>query len=86
MLIKNKKGQLAQIGDNIIAWLLATFTYFTFGYDMLQVIIEDSFLANNPAGVMYALGLFIPFIPILGLMLWGYFILNTNNSGGGIPE
>lgn len=79
MLIKKKCGNVAQ---SVIFWFLSVFSYFAYGYEVVQSIVQGVFLVNNPTGIMYYLGLFVPFIPILGLMFWGYFILNEDNSGG----
>lgn len=72
MLYNNKK---ANVVSSVFMWMFFTFTYVLFGYDIVKAITEAVFLANNPTGVIYYLGLFVPFLPLLGLMFWGYKIL-----------
>ena len=77
-MLMNKKSQIVQ---SSVLWFFATFFYFIFGYDLISLIVEDIFL-SSATGLMYHFGSVIPFIPIFGLMFWGYTILNTqqNNS------
>lgn len=76
MLLKNKRGG---VPENVFMWVFATFMYFTIGYDIFKEVVVSVFLPNNPTGVMYFLGLFAPFVPILGLMFWGYTIIGGDN-------
>jgi len=81
MELKNKKGQVIQ---SVLIWIFAVFFYFIVGYELVKGIVTGVFLSNNPTGLMYTFGVIIPFIPILGLMYWGYTILNPEpvNVGG----
>lgn len=80
MKIKNKRGQVVQ---SSVLWFFATFFYFILGYDLISLIVENIFL-SSATGLMYYFGSVIPFIPIFGLMFWGYTILNPEpvNTGG----
>lgn len=80
MILKNKKGSVVNAA---ILWFFATFFYFLIGYDIISLIVEAVFL-NSVSGLMYYFGAIIPFIPIFGLMFWGYTILTPEpvTSGG----
>ena len=80
MIFKNRKGNVA---SSVILWIFFTFFYFTIGYDIVKTIIDD---LNIFSGAMGFLASIIPFIPVIGLMWWGYSILNpviSGSSGGG---
>lgn len=71
-MFENKKGNIIQI---VVIWIFSCFAYFTFGYTIVNSIVKDIFLAEATEGtVMYYLGSFVPIIPILGLLVWGYYI------------
>lgn len=76
MIFKNKKGNVAQ---SVILWIFFTFFYFMIGYDIVKLIVDD---LNTFTGAMGFLASIIPFIPVIGLMWWGYTILNPIISGG----
>lgn len=80
MIIKSKS---AQVVNSAVLWFFATFFYFIIGYDIISLIVEAVFL-SSATGLMYYFGAIIPFIPIFGLMFWGYTILNPEpiNAGG----
>lgn len=73
-MFKNKKGQT--VVNSVILWIFSTFFYFIIGYDIVKLIINAVFLSQGQTGLMYFFGSIIPIIPILGLMFWGYTILN----------
>lgn len=67
----NKKANIVQI---VFIWIFSSFSYFTWGYPIVSDIVTEVFLPNNPTNIMYFFGIIIPFIPILGLVIWGYWI------------
>ena len=72
-MINDKK---AGVISSVFMWIFATFFYFVIGYDLVKSIVFEVFLTQNPTGLMFYFGAVVPFIPVLGLMYWGYTILN----------
>lgn len=78
-LRKNKKGQVIK---SVFLWIGSVFIYFLFGYTLVKEIVTAVFLSQNPTGLMLFFGTVIPYIPIIGLMYWGYTILNESTGQG----
>ena len=79
---------MANIIEITLLWIFSCFTYFTWGYTIVSEIVQAVFLDVQTSGtIMYFLGSMVPFIPILGLLVWGYFIgrdmgVIPSNDGG----
>lgn len=74
-LMQNKKGEI-KVVNAVFMWIFSTFFYFIVGYDIVKLIVNAVFLSQGQTGLMYFFGAIVPIIPILGLMFWGYTILN----------
>jgi hypothetical protein len=81
---------MANIIEIVFLWIFSCFTYFTWGYTIVSEIVKEVFLDVQTSGtIMYFLVSIIPFIPILGLLVWGYFIgqnagIIPSNDGGSL--
>ena len=73
-MIINKNGNVA---NSVILWIFSVFFYFTIGYKVLTPIIESLNTFDGIVGLMAGI---IPFIPVLGLMWWGYTILTPTDD------
>jgi hypothetical protein len=81
MIYKNKKGNIVQI---VMIWIFSCFAYFTWGYPIVSMIVKEVLIDTlEPNTLIYYFGLFIPIIPVLGLLMWGYFI---GQNAGIIPS
>jgi len=69
MLYKSKKSQIVV---DVFLFIFASFMYFTVGYTFLNAIIIAVIDANSYTGLMYYLIKTVPFLPIAGLVYWGY--------------
>ena len=75
----NKKAQVVQ---TVFMWIFATFFYFTIGFTILKAVLVDIFIPQGHTGAMYFLVIIVPYIPVLGLMWWGYRIMNPEGVEG----
>ena len=73
-MIKNKKGNVA---NSVIIWIFAVFFYFTIGIKILNPIVDA---LNTGEGLISFMSGIIPFIPVFGLMWWGYTIITPPTS------
>jgi hypothetical protein len=74
MIFKYKKGNVT---NSVVLWIFFVFFYFTIGYSIVKEIIES---LNVFTGAMGFLAGIVPFIPIIGLMWWGYTIITPETS------
>lgn len=81
----NKKGQVV-VG--VIAWLFATFFYFMAGYPIFRGIMDSIIGSGDFTGISLFFATVAPFVPIMGLVWWGYKIMNPEPSfdGGGLSQ
>jgi len=82
MILKNNKGQVV-VG--VIVWFGATFFYFVIGYPIFRGIMDSIIENGSFEGVSLFFATIAPFIPVLGLVWWGYQIMNPEprfNEGG----
>ena len=68
-MIQNKK---ANVPSAVIFWIFSVFFYFTIGIKVVGPIVEA---LNTYEGILGFFSGIIPFIPVLGLMWWGYTII-----------
>lgn len=80
MFKKKKKGQVVQA---VFLWIFSCFFYFVIGYPFIKIIVDNIFMANNPTGIVLFMGMIVPFVPIIGLMWWGYYILDEVQGNRG---
>ena len=66
---KNKKGNVA---TSVVLWIFSVFFYFTIGIKILSPIVDA---LNTGEGLLAFMSGIVPFIPVLGLMWWGYTII-----------
>ena len=78
MIFKNNK---ANVTTSVILWIFTVFFYFIIGYDLVKLVTDD---LNSFTGIMAFFTSIIPFIPVLGLMWWGYSILTPPETAGGL--
>ena len=69
MFNKSKKSQVVV---DMFLFIFASFMYFGIGYDILNNIITSILDANSYTGLMLFLIKAVPFLPIAGLVFWGY--------------
>lgn len=74
IMFNNKKGET--VINSVVLWIFSCFFYFIIGYDIVKGIVQAVFLDGGQTGLMYFFGAIVPILPILGLMFWGYTILN----------
>jgi len=71
-MVFNHKNKKAGIVTDFFLWVFASLMYFSFGYTLIKTIVTEVFLSTAEKGLIYYLVSFVPFIPILGLVWWGY--------------
>jgi flagellar biosynthesis protein FliR len=74
MIMRNKK---ASVVTSVVKWIFAVFFYFTIGIKIVSPIVE---LLNTYEGAMGFMAGIVPFIPVLGLMWWGYTIIEADEQ------
>ena len=80
MIFKNNKGNIT---NSVILWIFTVFFYFVIGYDIVNMIVGE---VNTYSGLMGFFASIVPFIPVLGLMWWGYTIITPETQGGGFEQ